>query len=470
MTIENIMFWGYILGFLFVPIILVRKKHPVSAWAWCLAAIFIPYLGIFLYFIFGAFRVRRRLKPKLYHRSKFLRQWIPHQHQIPNNTSEKAWEDMDVYALKVGGSAVTDGNETKLYFDGVDAFKDKFEAIQNAKHHIHLQYFILRNDKTSRSLITLLCEKARANIEVRLLVDAIGSRNCKPLIRELREAGGQAHLFLPASFSNRFTIGLRNHRKLLVVDGKIGFMGGLNVGDEYVGKGGGRPYWRDTHMRIVGAAVLALQRSFVEDWDFAANELLTGDEYFPYPSFNGKARLQVVGSGPDQEHNASHETYFAAMTASQKRLWLSTPYLVPDSALLAALRSAALKGVDVRILTQSYPPDHWLTYWAGRYFWEDLLACGVKIFEYEKGMLHSKLMTIDSAWGCVGSANFDIRSMRLNFEINCHVHSKESVTELEAMFEEDLKVSRQVSQSTFVHRPIKEKFLENFCRLFSPLL
>lgn len=469
MTFENIMFWGYIFGFLFIPIILARKKHPVSAWAWCLAVSLIPYFGIFLYFIFGAFRIHRRLKPKLYHRSKFLRQWVPHQHQVAGKALEKTWEDMGVYAMKVGGSAITDGNETKLYFNGIDAFKDKFEAIQNAKHHIHLQYFIFRNDQTSRSLIALLCEKARAKVQVRLLVDAIGSRGCQPLIRELQKAGGHAHLFLPASFSNRFMVGLRNHRKLLIVDGKIGFMGGLNVGDEYIGKGW-RSYWRDTHMRIMGAAVLALQRSFVEDWDFAAHELLTGDEYFPYPSFNGKIRLQVVGSGPDQEHNASHETYFAAVTASRKRLWLSTPYLVPDSALLAGLRSAALKGVDVRIVTQSYPPDHWITYWAGRYFWEDLLAHGVRIFEYEKGMMHSKLMIIDSAWASVGSANFDIRSMRLNFEVNCHVHSKELIEELEAMYEKDLKVSKEVSQTTFIHRPLKEKFFENFCRLFSPLL
>jgi cardiolipin synthase len=378
---------------------------------------------------------------------------------------------MDSYALRVGGAPASEGNEVEIYRDGVEAFEAKFAAIRAAAHHIHLEYFILHDDGTGRALIDLLCEKARKGVEVRLLVDAIGSRGVHRLLEKLRQAGGQVAFFLPPRFYKpRFTIGLRNHRKILICDGRVGFMGGLNIGDEYLGKVPFFGYWRDTHLQIGGPAVLALQRVFVEDWDFAFDELLTGNTCFPKPVQPGDVRLQIVWSGPDQENNASREIYFAAFTAARRKLWISTPYLVPDSALLAGLRSAALRGVDVRILTQSYPPDHWLPYWAGRYFWEDLMSCGVRIFEYRKGMLHAKVLLADDAWASVGSSNLDIRSIRLNFEINCHIHTQRVVSRLEEMFLQDLGNAREVNLGRFRHRSWRGRLAENVCRLFSPLL
>jgi len=359
----------------------------------------------------------------------------------------------------------------KFYKDGIEAFKDKFEAICQARHHVHLEYFILRNDRLGAEITDLLCKKSAEGVEVRVLLDAVGSRKAKSLVRRMREGGVKADFFLPAGiFSPRFTFGMRNHRKILVCDGKVGFMGGLNIGDEYIGRAVPHHSWRDTHLRLIGPGVLALQRVFVEDWDFSSGELLVGDQYFPSPLFNGDARVQMVWSGPDQEYNASHETYFAAITAARKRLWIMTPYFIPDNALLTGLRSAALKGVDVQILTQSYPPDHWITYWAGRYFWDEMLACGIKIYTYSHGMMHSKVMLVDGAWASVGSANLDIRSMRLNFEINCHIHTAQHVKELEEQFQRDVENSMEITLAQFNCRSMGVQVCENVCRLFSPLL
>lgn len=473
---ERFFFVGELIGLLFVPLVLIRKKQPVSAIAWVLAVVFIPYLGVLFFLVFGASQVKRRLRRKFSHRARFLKLWGLSKDPSLGSSTVPAWADMDRFTFRVGGSPPCDGNAVHFYKDGIQAFEDKFAAIRAATHHVHLEYFILRDDLIGRSLVTLLCEKARAGVEVRLLVDAIGSRHARSLLRKLKAAGGKTAMFLPTQFlpsklfSGHLTIGLRNHRKILICDGRVAFMGGLNVGDEYLGKSVEFGYWRDTHLKVCGPAVLALQRVFVEDWDFAAGEFLSHDRYIPTPDTTGSTRMQVIWAGPDQENNAIRETFFAVITSARKRLWIATPYLIPDSALIAAIRAAALRGVDVRILTQSYPPDHWITYWAGRFFWEDFLSCGVHIYEYTKGMMHAKVMMADGAWGSVGSANLDVRSIRLNFEINSHILSAEKVAELETQFEKDLRQSRPVSLWEFRRRPLYAQLVENLCRLFSPLL
>lgn len=462
---------GEILGILFVPIVLIRKRPPVSAIAWSLTVIFIPYLGVLLFLFFGASKVKRRLRRKLFHRSRFLRAWTTSAPQKTWESPEPTWAGMDQYSLKLGAATATPGNQLHFYKDGVEAFKDKFAAIREAQHHIHLEYFILRNDRVGNELTHLLCKKAREGVEVRVLVDGVGSREATPLVRRLRAAGAKASFFLPTLLlAPRFTLSFRNHRKILICDGRAGFTGGLNIGDEYLGRLKRYPYWRDSHLRLTGPAVLALQRVFVEDWDFSSGELLVGDRYFPDPRLDGDARVQMVWSGPDQETNASRETFFAVITAARTRLWIMTPYLVPDTALLTALKCAAIRGVDVRIITQSRPPDHWVTYWAGRYFWDEFLACGIRFFEYTHGMMHAKVMLADGEWGSVGSANLDIRSMRLNFEMNCHIHSTPHVKKLEKQFQNDLAHCREVTTADFNRRSLGMQLCENVCRLFSPLL
>ena len=254
-----------------------------------------------------------------------------------------------------------------------------------------------------------------------------------------------------------------------MVDGQVAFTGGLNIGDEYLGKNPRYGFWRDTHMRIEGPAVAELQSVFVEDWDFAAGENLQDPAYFPASSAAGPHRVQVIESGPDRELKGIREMYFAAILQARQRLWIATPYFVPDPGLLDALCLAGRLGIDVRVLSQ-YHPDKWIPFFAGRYYWGDVLNAGVKVYQYTKGMMHSKVVLVDGEWASVGTANLDMRSLHLNFEVNCLIYSPEAVTELEAAFQRDLAASIRLERHVFAHRPFAGRLVDNACRLLSPVL
>ena len=262
---------------------------------------------------------------------------------------------------------------------------------------------------------------------------------------------------------------MRNHRKIVVVDGKCAFTGGLNIGDEYLGKNKYFGFWRDTHMRIEGPAAKDLQRVFVEDWDFATGELVHGNQYFPKMAVAENSPVQIIRSGPDQELKSIREIYFAGILRAQKRLWIASPYFVPDSGVRDALILAGHSGIDVRLLGLSHP-DKWLPFLAGRYYWTDMLEAGVKVYQYTKGMMHSKLMLIDGQWASVGTANLDNRSLYLNFEVNCLLYDPTGVAELEAAFLHDLETATALDLTTYLQRPFSTRLLENVCRLFSPIL
>jgi len=271
---------------------------------------------------------------------------------------------------------------------------------------------------------------------------------------------------------------MRNHRKILVVDGQVGFTGGLNVGDEYLGKSPRYGYWRDTHMRIRGPAVEDLQRIFCEDWDFAAGERLIETEahvsasscgYISGVTGAGTVPVQVIDSGPDREFKSIREIYFAAIVNAQQRVWIASPYFVPDAGLLDALRLAGYRGIDVRFLGQLYP-DKWIPQFAARYHWDRVLRSGVKVYQYAKGMMHAKVVLVDGQWASVGTANLDNRSLHLNFEVNCLIDSPQAVAQLEEQFLHDLTDSIQLQPAAYSRRPFAGRLLENACRLFSPVL
>jgi cardiolipin synthase len=336
---------------------------------------------------------------------------------------------------------------------------------------VHLEYFIIQPDDTGKKLFDLLIEKAAAKIEVRVLYDAIGSRRLtRRMIRSLRQAGGQCEAFLSVNpFRRRYQINMRNHRKIAVIDGQIGFTGGANIGNEYLGKDPTFGCWRDEHLRIEGPAVAMLQQFFAEDWNFATGETLKGHAYFPDLAAVGDAVVQAIDSGPDQEINGMRETLFAAFAAARERLWIASPYFVPDGGLLDALRHAAWRGVDVRLLVP-LRADHWMTQKAARYYWSDLMQAGMKIYEYSKGMMHAKTYVVDKTWALVGSANLDNRSLHLNFEAGCALHAPDLVEELARCYEDDLKNSIQVDAAAFAKRPFGTRLVDNICRLFSPIL
>jgi cardiolipin synthase len=290
------------------------------------------------------------------------------------------------------------------------------------------------------------------------------------MLWRLRKAGGKTSVFLPLNpLRRRIQINMRNHRKILVVDGNVAFTGGLNIGDEYLGKNPRYGFWRDTHLRLEGPAVAELQSVFVEDWDFAAHENLQGSAYFPSLPSDGPYTVQVIQSGPDRAVKGIREMYFAAILRARRRVWIATPYFVPDEGLLDALCLAGQLGLDVRVLCQ-YHPDKWIPFFAGRYYWSDVLNAGVKVYQYTKGMLHSKVVLMDDDWASVGTANLDMRSLHLNFEVNCLIYSAQAVAELDAAYRRDLEVCIRLERHAFARRPFAGRLLDNACRLLSPVL
>jgi cardiolipin synthase len=455
--------------------VLMTKRDPQAAMAWCLVVVLVPLIGATLFWVFGHQRVNRPLGKRRQHRFHFRIGHPPRTREAAYGThapaSNDTLADLGALALKLNAFPVSHGNAVVLYHDPQQAFDAILEAISQAQHHVHLEYFIFRGDDTGRRTLQLLTEKAKQGVQVRLLYDAMGGlRLRRRLLRPLRQAGGKVDTFLPVTLAPfRFRVNLRNHRKITVVDGRVAFTGGMNIGDEYLGKSAYFGYWRDTSLRLEGPAVAALQRIFTEDWDFAYGEPLNGAAYFPQPQEAGDKVVQVVESGPDQEVNTLHQLYFAAILSARERVWIASPYFIPDMALLEALRLARYRGVDVRLLTL-LKPDHYLSFYASRYYYPDMLKVGVKLYQYAKGMIHSKVMIVDSRWSVVGSANLDNRSLHLNFEAGCIMHSPELVAELEKAYRRDLRDSVRLDARTFDQRSFWSRLAENACRLLSPTL
>ena len=449
------------------------KKEPMSAIAWCLAVVLLPFVGPLLFVLFGYQTVQRPLARRKKQRVAYRKQvGKPGEQGGTEVQPPPGWEVMANLAHHPDGFPVTGGNRVSLYHCGEPAYAAMLDAIRKAEKHVHMEFFIVRPDDSGRAFINALCERAARGVEVRFLYDSLGSYNISSgMVRKLRREGGQAVAFLPVlNPLYRMRVNLRNHRKILVVDGQTAFTGGLNIGDEYLGKHPKFGYWRDTFLKVDGPAARSLQRVFLEDWYFAAGEALDPDRYSPKtPPPAGGSIVQVVHSGPDQEYKAIRETYFAGILRAKKRVWIASPYYVPDPGLRDALILAGRSGVDVRFLGL-FRPDKWVPFLAARYYWGDLLAAGVKVYQYARGMMHAKYMLVDGEWASIGSANTDNRSLLLNFEANCLLYDKELVAEMERAFLDDLDWSVRIDPEVYAARPFLSRLAENGCRLFSPIL
>jgi cardiolipin synthase A/B len=457
----------------FIAWILSLKKESTSAIAWSLLVILLPLFGALLFVLFGYQNVNRPLKRKRQHRLRFRAKpaTMPTEAATLSDAPVPGYEGLGQLAARLGATWPVGGNSVEFFSEGRTAFDSIFAAIDAAKHHIHMQFFIFRTDILGTKVLERLTAKAKAGVEVRLLVDGIGARNIgHGETRALLEAGGKVASFLPVSlWRRRFQVNLRNHRKIVVTDGKVAFTGGLNVGDEYLGENPRFGPWRDTFLRLEGPAVEGLQGVFIEDWDFASGESLQEPEYYSPLENVGDVNAQVISSGPDMEFRAIREMYFAAMLKARKRLWITSPYYVPDQGIRDVLCLAALSGVDVRLLLPK-TPDHLMPYFAGRYYLPDLLTCGVKVYRFTRGFIHSKVVLADGQWASVGTANLDNRSLLLNFEVNCLFHTPRVVSELERQFLLDLEDAFLVEQKEFSRRTWPGKLAENVCRLFAPVL
>jgi cardiolipin synthase len=374
-------------------------------------------------------------------------------------------------ALALGEPPPTGGNAVELLLEGRAAFERMFEAIDAATHHVHMEMYIFRDDRLGRALLERLERKARAGVEVRLLLDYLGSWNRWRIVRRLRKAGGRGALFLPVfPFGKRFLPNLRNHRKILVCDGRVAFFGGLNVGAEYLRSRRDGADWSDAHLGVRGPAVPDVQAVFAEDWDFATGERLEGAEYYPPVERAGDESVQVVSGGPDRKINPVRHVLLSAIGQARRRLWIASPYLVPDPGLRDALRVAALSGVEVHLMTQGYAPDNWLAHHAGRYYYPDYFDAGIRIHEYMAGTMHAKLALFDDDAAIVGSANLDNRSLYLNFEMLGIFTSPRTVRAVAERYLAMRGACREVTAASFATRPLRGRVAEGLCRLLGPLL
>lgn len=457
-----------------IATVVLRRREPASSLAWSLTIVFLPVLGPLLFLLLGVNRVPRRVRKKIAHRERFqdaFQQAEHHGGATDAGYPDSRWGTLERLLEDLGGGPRCTGNRLELFSGGAEAFRAAARAIEEARHHVHVEYYIFRDDRLGQATVDLLRRKLREGVEVRLLVDGLGSVRAWRLLRSIRQAGGASASFLPILSPKRVSPNIRNHRKIIVCDGRVGFFGGMNVGDEYLGSRGqaGRD-WYDLHMRVEGPAVGDLQQIFVEDWDYATGELLNHDAYFPEPSHPGSSPVQVIWGGPDFDTNPIRQAFFGAMTRARSSIHLASPYLAPDLALREALTNAARSGVDVRLVTQAPPPDQYLVYYCGQYYTEEFLEAGVRVYEYRPGMMHAKAITIDGEWGMLGTANFDNRSMFLNFEQMAVFDGPSVVGCLEEELRRLVERSTELDRVAFENRPRLERIASAGARLLAPLL
>ncbi|WP_337098185.1 cardiolipin synthase [Paenibacillus sp. YIM B09110] len=471
-----------LLYILFLAVImLMEHRRPAQMTAWLLIALVFPYLGFLAFIMLGQdFRSRKmRRRFKSYHEYASP---IPQTrssshnkvHLIEEVHNEELANQRNLFELlsTMTPFAIKAGNQSEILTNGEATFEAILNALSEARHHIHMDYYTIRDDGIGRRFLHMLIRKAREGVEVRIVYDGIGSLHIsEDFLKELRAAGVQTSCFLPprVAFYER-RLNYRNHRKIVVVDGLVGFLGGINIGDEYLGKDERLGFWRDTHLKLEGNAVHDLQQLFLNDWAFASMEQLDVQRYMPaQDTHSGKENVLIVPSEPGRNDQKILDVTFAAINAARSRICISTPYFIPDPSLIMALRTAAQSGVDVTIIIPGIADTKIVLLTTLSYI-QDMLDAGVKVYRYQKGFIHAKVMIIDQMLASVGTANMDMRSFYSNFELNALLFDTYAIKRLSIDFNEDLKQSRQVLAQQFTKRPWKQKAAESLLHMLSPLL
>lgn len=459
-------------------ILVLENRSPARTVAWLLVLILLPGIGIFIYFYIGRnHRKKKTFIKKQKNDYRLLRRLLHEQTSFSDYTNlfRETFKDLRGKLIPLlienTNSPITINNEAKILNNGDETFEEMLRAIEEAEDHINMEFFIIKDSSIANRIKKALVRQAQRGIKVRLIYDAVGCWRLKSgFFDDLKEAGGKVGVFLPVTiplFGSR--LNYRNHRKILVIDGRVGFLGGINIGDEYLGLNPKMGFWRDTHLKLKGEAVYVLQAIFLMDWFFVSGEELDDRNYFPKQSHCGESLIQIAASGPDSYWQSIHQAYFTSMSAAKNYVYIASPYLVPDESILMALKTAALSGIDVRILIPA-KPDHKTVFWASRSHFTELLEAGVKIYQYQKGFIHSKIIIADDVFASVGTANLDIRSFQLNFEVNAFIYDEEVNLQLKKDYMKDLEDSTEITLEEFEKRSTTDKLVESLARLFSPIL
>jgi cardiolipin synthase len=457
--------------------IILNNRNPVTTVSYILSLIVLPFVGLLIYFFFG----QEYRKDKMFKRRKVF-----------NDEKVKQWEEklllgeqeLDKYEDKFLDNQVnivkllqhnqkkplTFGNDVKVLINGEKKFESLFKDLKKAKDHIHLEYYILNSDKIGLQLIDILCKKAQEGIYVRVIYDYVGSDLSGKQVKRMQSCGIEIFPFMPVWFPNLTRkLNYRDHRKIVIIDGTLGYVGGVNVSDDYVNpceKG----YWRDTHLRIEGNAIKSLQSHFLLNWNFVSKqEIKIIDPFFPQMDNCGEVAVQIAASGPDSSWPHIMEAIFTAINSAKESIYITTPYFIPNEQILTALKTASRRGVEVKVLVPK-EGDSWAAKYATNSYVLDILESGIQVYHYCKGMVHAKTMVVDGEFTTVGTSNMDYRSFEINFEVNALVYNREISQQLIHMFNDDVEHCDKVSLENWKKRDFSEKLKESFCRLWAPLL
>ncbi|MGJ8736460.1 cardiolipin synthase [Zobellia laminariae] len=460
--------------------ILLKNKNPVKTLSFLFALAVLPFLGLIVYYLFGQdYRKSKIFEKKYFLDNKKIMEWranfkldCEEREDFEETYGEGIFK---VYKLLKNNekAVLTFDNTVEILINGEEKFRRLFEDLRNAESHIHIEYFVLFSDELGNKIIDILIEKAKAGVKVRLVYDDVGSKIARSVKHKMTKSGIEHYAFMPVIFSNSTgKLNYRDHRKIVVIDGKVGYVGGINMAKRYDNSYDNPRYWRDTHLRLRGAAVGSLQSSFLLNWNFAShNEVEIEKSFFPKskPEMNQPVAVQIAASGPDTDWANIMEAIFCAISSAKERIYITSPYFMPNDAILTALATAARSGIDVRVIVP-YESDSWAAQYAGDSYIEYCLESGIKIYRYTKGFIHAKTMVIDDLFSTVGTANLDYRSFSINFEINAMLYNKEINLKLAATFLDDLKECEEVELERWQNRGLTRKLKESFSRLWAPLL
>ncbi|GLB46076.1 cardiolipin synthase [Philodulcilactobacillus myokoensis] len=466
----------------FALITVFRTKRDIAAtWAWLLVLVFIPIFGFLAYSFIGR-KLTKKNMFKLQSQDQMQLDSILRKQRRQLKRLNTMGADQIVYNsrsmvemfMNTDLSFLARHNHVKIYTDGNDLFDQMLADFDQAKNSINVEFYTFYNDQIGNQVLNKLVEKAKKGVHVRVIYDPFGSiGTTRRFFKPLTDAGGRAEPFLRTNFLD-FRLNFRDHRKIVVVDGKVAYIGGFNIGDQYLGRKKKFGPWHDTHLRIIGSGIFGLQARFILDWNVTdSKHQITGLDniirYFPLNNIDGPTNMQIVSSGPDTDLRQIEMGYIKLIHMAQKSCWIETPYLIPDDSTYDSLRIAAMSGIDVRVIIP-HMPDHPFVYRATQYFAHQLAKEGVKIYYYQKGFVHSKTIVVDGEISSVGSANFDYRSFKLNFEVNAFLYDSTVSRKLKRIFLDDIRNSTRQTPKMFDQQSRWLLFKQSFCRLLAPIL
>ncbi|MEC9492363.1 cardiolipin synthase [Flexistipes sp.] len=459
-------YFSLILSIALVLVVLSGRKEARATFSWVLIIIFFPYLGALLYLIFGNPRLKKLVDVKLKSRRNIrVKKYFDKMPEYKNSRLANLVETVTNLKPQLC-------YDLELLPSATDKYSKLARDLLNARHYILIEYYVFRQDETGDFFLKLIEYKAEQGVKVFFLYDGMGAVGItlKNYLKNLKRNGGKCAAFLsPLNYKSILRMNFRNHRKIVVVDGRVCYTGGINIGNEYIGDIIGSTKWVDTHVRFSGDAVYAVEEVFSEDWYFATGEDITDLLHKKHTRVGGDINLHVIPSGPDQSSPLIYDTIFSTLSAAEKTIDIITPYLVPDQPIIQTLKNASKRGVKVRILLPG-KNNHPFVAAAGRSYYEELVEAGVDIYETRNVMLHAKIIMIDGFWTTLGSANMDARSFRLNFELNVVIYSKRFASNTTDLIDSYFEMASQIELSTLQNKKFINRIFEGVCRTLSPVL